>query len=163
MHAGPPALSAQGLQLSLQRAISRVKPWGEFFGPVSTPASSEWVQRVTANARYFKSNYLIVILASFAWTVLTRPLFLLAFICIGIGWGYFLRIKDETLVIGGQELTIQHKYGIFITATAFILALTSFLETAVWCILFGGTLSFVHATLRTLSPFLKREERPSLV
>eukprot|EP00275_Glaucocystis_incrassata_P000954 EC121274.1.p1 GENE.EC121274.1~~EC121274.1.p1 ORF type:complete len:173 (+),score=15.76 EC121274.1:46-564(+) len=145
-------------EFSAEKVFAHLRPWPEFFSNFDIP-STDPVNRVIANLYYLQYNYYILCLFCFVIAMVTRPCFFLALIGLGFAWLYFLKKKDEVIIVRQQELTMQQKYAAMVFGTAVVLVVTKALIVAVWTLLLAIAACIVHAGVRDVSSGrFKREE-----
>eukprot|EP00172_Hildenbrandia_rubra_P001810 Plantae.Rhodophyta-Hildenbrandia_rubra.ctg24209.p1 GENE.Plantae.Rhodophyta-Hildenbrandia_rubra.ctg24209~~Plantae.Rhodophyta-Hildenbrandia_rubra.ctg24209.p1 ORF type:complete len:247 (-),score=64.56 Plantae.Rhodophyta-Hildenbrandia_rubra.ctg24209:2211-2951(-) len=174
--AGERALQAVGtgaervgdvVQGKWERALARVRPWGEFIDVGKFGGFDEGVKevpaRVVKNIKYFRFNYMVVWMVIVALSVLTRPWSLLG--CLGmVGlWVVLFGVyTGENSRIGDVVVSDEAKIGVLclvgVVVFAFAHAEKMFLSGAV----VTTVIAFAHALARK-PVTIQDEENPVVV
>ena len=92
--------------------IKPIRAWSEFFQAASfrTPANTaEAQQRLQQNLKYYQSNYLVVLAALLAYSLLTNILFLLGFAASAISFVGLCSMPDNySHTINGFRIELKH-------------------------------------------------------
>ncbi|KAH6808960.1 hypothetical protein C2S51_026743 [Perilla frutescens var. frutescens] len=145
---------------------SVLRPWPQFLdlSALSLPISfSESTYRVTQNLRYFLPNYVVLTLAIFLLTLITRPLALIFFLVISAAWIYFVLSRDEPFTVLDYDIDQRIVVGFLAVST-----LGALFWTHVWTKLFvsvivGAVIVLVHGVLRAPEESLEDSPYGSLL
>ncbi|KAL1199691.1 PRA1 family protein D [Cardamine amara subsp. amara] len=140
-----------GFKETAKTIAGAARPWSEFLdlSALNFPSSvSDATTRVTQNLTHFQINYSIILYFLLAFSLITRPIAILAFIAVGLAWYFLYFAREESLEIFGFSVNDS-------VVTAFLAGLTmaSLVSTGVWfraftTVGFGVLIVILHATLR---------------
>lgn len=162
-----PALRAFASRSSdaLCRAFARRRPWTELldhtaFSKPDTLAVA--AHRLRNNAAYFRVNYLAVVLASLALSLLTHPFSLLTLGLLLAAWLllHVLRPSEQPVVVLGRTFSDAETLGILIVLTVVVVFLTSVGSLLLWAAIVGSAIVCVHGAFRVPEDlFLDEQEK----
>ncbi|KAL9676098.1 hypothetical protein QQ045_004311 [Rhodiola kirilowii] len=150
-----PALRAfiSRLSDSIRHAFSQRRPWLELVdrNSFSRPDSlSEATSRVRKNYSYFRINYLTLLAAVLALSLISHPFSLLTLLGLLASWLflYLFRPADQPLVIFGRTFSSRETLGILVVLTIVVIFLTSVGSLLISAILIGMSIVCVHGAFR---------------
>ncbi|KAL8215169.1 hypothetical protein R6Q57_004618 [Mikania cordata] len=163
-----PALRAFVSRLtdSTRRAFTRRRPWYELVDRTafSRPESlSDATSRIRKNYNYFRINYITLLSAVLAFSLLSHPFSLLTIVSLVAAWLflYIFRAPDQPVIIGGRTFSDREILGILIVLTAFVVFLTSVGSLLMSATLIGLGIICVHGAFRDPEDlFLDDQEIP---
>ncbi|KAM7527617.1 hypothetical protein LguiB_031027 [Lonicera macranthoides] len=159
-------LFATRLSESLRRALSQRRPWYELVDRTgfSRPDSlTEATSRVRKNLSYFRVNYLTLLAAVLAFSLLSHPFSLLTIILLLAAWLflYLFRPSDQPVVFFGRTFSDRETLGILIVLTVVVVFLTSVGSLLMSATLIGLGIVCVHGAFRVPEDlFLDSQEAP---
>ncbi|KAK6780983.1 hypothetical protein RDI58_023167 [Solanum bulbocastanum] len=132
-------------------AAVTVRPWPLFIdiAALSLPISvSDATYRINKNLRYFSGNYALIILSILLISLIVRPILLVLFLIIFVGWIYLYFSRNEPLELFGFDVDDKFVLG-FLT----LVTLVALLVAKIWMnifvsIGFGIVIMCVHSSLR---------------
>ncbi|GLT80707.1 hypothetical protein SLA2020_521320 [Shorea laevis] len=149
-----PLLSIVGnLSGSVRQSFSHCRPWIELadLSAFSRPASfSDATSRIRKNFTYFRANYLTVLAAVIAISIVSHPFSLLILLSLGCSWLflYVQRPSDQPLVIGSRSFSDKEILGILLALTAVVIFFTSVVSLLVSGTLMGLGIVCAHGACR---------------
>ncbi|KAM7262461.1 hypothetical protein ACFE04_000144 [Oxalis oulophora] len=153
---------------SLRHGLSQRRPWSELAerSAFTKPESfSEAAIRVRKNYSYFRVNYLSVITAILAFSLLTNPLSLLFLTGLLASWLflYLFRPADQPLVIFGRTYTDRETLGILIVLSVVVVFLTSVGSVLISALIIGLAIVCAHGAFRVPEDLFLDEQPASSV
>lgn len=151
---------------SLRRAFARRKPWYELIDRTafSKPTSlSDATTRVRKNFSYFRVNYLTLLAAVLAFSLLSHPFSLLTLLSLLAAWLflYLFRPSDQPVVFFGRTFSDRETLGVLIVLTIVVIFLTSVGSLLMSATLIGLGIVCVHGAFRDPEDlFLDEQELP---
>ncbi|KAK3022287.1 hypothetical protein RJ639_045394 [Escallonia herrerae] len=151
---------------SLRRALSRRSPWHELADPAafSRPDSlSDAASRVRNNLSYFRINYLALLAAVLALSLLLHPFSLLALLCLLAAWFflYLFRPSDQPVVVFSRTFSDRETLGVLTLLTVVLVFLTNVGSLLISATLIGLGIVCVHGAFRAPEDlFLDVQEAP---
>ncbi|PKA50686.1 PRA1 family protein B4 [Apostasia shenzhenica] len=141
------------LQESISRSLSDRRHWSELIdrSAFSRPESlSEATSRLRKNFAYFRVNYISVIAAVLAVSLITNPVSLLVLLGLLASWCflYLLRPADPPLVLCGRTLSDRETLAGLSVITIFVVFLTSVGSLIISAVLVGAAMVAAHGTFR---------------
>ncbi|XP_058198764.1 PRA1 family protein B3-like [Rhododendron vialii] len=138
---------------SLRRAFARRRPWTEladhtaFSRPDNLAVAAS---RVRKNASYFRVNYLTVVAAVLAFSLLSHPFSLLTLVSLLAAWLllYVFRHQEHPVVVYGRTFSDAETLGVLIALTVIVFFLTSVGSLLLWAALVGSAIVCVHGAFR---------------
>ncbi|KAE9460966.1 hypothetical protein C3L33_07138, partial [Rhododendron williamsianum] len=138
---------------SLRRAFTRRRPWPVLadhtaFSRPDTLAVA--ASRVRKNASYFRVNYLTVVAAVLAFSLLSHPFSLLTLVSLLAAWLllYVFRQQEHPVVVYGRTFSDAETLGVLIALTVIVFFLTSVGSLLLWAALVGSAIVCVHGAFR---------------
>ncbi|KAI8523504.1 hypothetical protein RHMOL_Rhmol13G0079100 [Rhododendron molle] len=138
---------------SLRRAFAGRRPWTELadhtaFSRPDTLAVA--ASRVRKNASYFRVNYLTVVAAVLAFSLLSHPFSLLTLVSLLAAWLllYVFRQQENPVVVYGRTFSDAETLGVLIALTVIVFFLTSVGSLLLWAALVGSAIVCVHGAFR---------------
>lgn len=129
---------------------SRSRPWSEFMNTsqMSKPEFAELFERIKENAEYYAFNYLVILLALSALTVLTSPLAFLGGVFIVLAYFYLYFLNPEPLVIAGITFDNNIKAAFIMLFSLTMLWLTGAGATFTVLVVVVAIIALTHASVR---------------
>lgn len=150
-----PALQAFWARLSgsIRQAFALRRPWLELVDrtAISRPDTlSTAVSRIRKNYTYFRINYLTILGAVQAFSLLTHPFSLLLLLTLLAAWLflYIFRSSDQPVTIYGRTFTDRETLGLLILFTVIVVFLTSIGSLIMSATLVGVIIVCVHGAFR---------------
>ncbi|XP_071689454.1 PRA1 family protein B3-like [Rutidosis leptorrhynchoides] len=150
-----PALRAFVARLtdSTRRAFNRRRPWYELIDRTafSKPESlTDATSRIRKNFNYFRVNYMTLLTAVIAFSLISHPFSLLTIVSLLGAWLflYLFRPSDQPVVIGGRTFSDREMLGILLLLTIFVVFLTSVGSLLMSAALIGLGIVCVHGAFR---------------
>lgn len=142
--------SVDSLKDKMGDVWTRSRPWSEFANTsqMAKPEFGEVFERVKENAEYYAFNYLCVLLAMSALTILTSPLAFLGGLFIVAAYFYLYFLNPEPLVVFGITFDNNIKAAAITLFSLVMLWLTGAGATFTGLVVFVGLVSATHAVLR---------------
>lgn len=140
------------LSTAFSAVLKEQKPWPELLdrSVMSKPANvGEAVTRIRRNVKYFRINYLVIMLASTAVSFLMHPTSLFMLALLAASWVYVLFIRQTPIVFGERTLTDREKV-LGMSAISFIMIffLTSVGTVFFSALAFSAAVISVHGACR---------------
>ncbi|PSS32508.1 PRA1 family protein [Actinidia chinensis var. chinensis] len=165
---GTPAFRAfiTRLSSSISHGFAHRRPWLELVDRTSLirPDSlSEAASRVRKNLSYFRVNYITVIAAVIALSLLSHPLSLLALLCLLSAWFflYLFRPSDQPMVLFGRAFSDRETLGVLIVSTVVVVFLTSVGSVLISAVLVGLAIVCVHGAFRVPEDLFLDDQEPA--
>ncbi|XP_015897453.1 PRA1 family protein B4 [Ziziphus jujuba] len=138
---------------SLRHGLSQRRPWSELVdrnGFAKPESFSEATLRIRKNYSYFRVNYLAVVAAILAVSLLTNPFSLLVLLGLLSAWLflYLFRPSDQPLVIFGRTFTDTQTLWGLIGLSVFVIFLTSVGSLLISALMVGFAVVCVHGAFR---------------
>lgn len=155
------------LSNSLNNGLSQRRPWAELAdrSAFSKPESlSDAALRVRKNYSYFRVNYLTVVAAVLAFSLITNPVSLIFLAALLAAWlfGYLFRPSDSPVVLFGRTFSDRETLGILIVLSVVVIFLTSVGSVLISALLAGVAVVCVHGAFRVPEDlFLDEQENAS--
>lgn len=146
-------------------ALSRCRPWTELIdrSAFAKPASfSDAASRVRNNFSYFRANYLTILAAVLAFSLISHPFSLIILISLISAWVflYALRPSDLPLVIWGRTYSERETLAILVVSTVVVIFLTSVGSLLISGILMGLGIVCAHGAFRMPEDLFLDEQEP---
>ncbi|CAM9204396.1 unnamed protein product [Choristocarpus tenellus] len=127
-----------------------MRPWAEFFGPVTSP---KWTQldvkkRVFANVNFFKTNYLILCIACSLFYIITSPGLLVILLLSAVMFLYVFLSRRKPLVVGEIALGTREKLIASTIVCSVMLSFSGYIFTLQYSAIIGSLICLLHAVLR---------------
>ncbi|KAL6204337.1 hypothetical protein ACLB2K_021605 [Fragaria x ananassa] len=148
-----------------RHALANRRPWAELVDRTafSRPVSfSDAASRVRKNAAYFRVNYLIVLAAVLAYSLLSHPFTLLTLVGLAAAWIFLYshRQSDQPLVILGRAYSdTQVLFGLGLVTLVAILV-TSVLSLLITAVMVGVGIVSAHGAFRDPEDLFLDESQP---
>lgn len=156
-----------GISQTIRSGLSNRRPWSELVdrSGFSKPESfSEATVRVRKNYSYFRTNYLTVITAALAVSLLTHPLSLIFLAALLAAWLFlyiFRQPSDPPVTIFGRQFSDRETLFLLIVSTVVIIFLTSVGSVLVSALMVGIAIVCLHGAFRVPEDlFLDEQETP---
>ncbi|EPS63141.1 hypothetical protein M569_11649, partial [Genlisea aurea] len=105
--------------------------------------------RLTQNIRFFFANYVALIFVIFSFTLITRPLSLILFICIFAAWIYAISLRDEPLSVLDYDIDQKIVFGFLTVMTFGALFWSSVWSNLLTSLIIGAVIAIIHGVLRS--------------
>ncbi|XP_008804151.2 PRA1 family protein B3 [Phoenix dactylifera] len=150
---------------STRRSLSNRRPWSELIdrSAFSRPDSvSEATSRVRKNLSYFRVNYLTLLAAVLALSLLSHPFSLLVLLSLLGAWCflYLFRPADPPLVILGRTFSDRETLGALVLLTVFVVFLTSVGSLLISALMVGAAIVAVHGAFRVPEDLFLDDQEP---
>ncbi|CAL9051542.1 unnamed protein product [Musa banksii] len=138
---------------SARRSLNNCRPWSELAdrSAFSRPESlGDAASRLRNNLAYFRVNYVAVVAAVLAISLITNPFSLLVLLALLAGWCllYLFRPSDPPLVILGRTFSDRETLGFLVLATIFVVFLTSVGSLLISALVAGAAIIGAHGAFR---------------
>lgn len=138
---------------SVRQSFSQRRPWYELVdrSAFSRPGSlSDATSRIRKNLSYFRVNYVSLITAVLAISLITHPFSLVILLCLLGAWLflYLFRQSDQPLVILGRTFSNGETLLILIGLTIVTVFLTSIGSLVISAVLVGLAIVCAHGAFR---------------
>ncbi|KAK4478418.1 hypothetical protein RD792_013888 [Penstemon davidsonii] len=142
-----------GISDTVRSGLAHRRPWPELLdrSALSKPESiSEATLRIRKNYNYFRVNYLTVITAVLAISLLTNPFSLILLTALLAAWIflYLFRQSTEPLTAFGRQFSDRETLLFLIVSTVVVIFLTSVGSVLVSALMVGVAIVCVHGAFR---------------
>ncbi|KAL0426200.1 UNVERIFIED_CONTAM: PRA1 family protein B4 [Sesamum latifolium] len=159
-----------GISETVRSGLANRRPWPELLdrSAFSKPESlSEATLRIRKNYNYFRINYLAVISAVLAVSLLTNPFSLILLAALLASWLFlylFRQSSDPPLTVFGRQFSDRETLLFLIVSTIVVIFLTSVGSILVSAFMVGIGIVCLHGALRTPKIFslMSRRRREAL-
>ncbi|GMI88862.1 prenylated RAB acceptor 1.B4 [Hibiscus trionum] len=150
---------------SVRLTLSHCRPWTDLIDRTAfaRPASfSDAASRIRKNFSYFRANYLTIIAAVLAFSLISHPLSLIILLSLISSWLflYLLRPSEQPLVIWGRMYTDREKLAMLVVFTVVVIFFTSVGSLLLWGIMMGLALVCAHGAFRLSEDLFLDEQEP---
>ena len=132
-----------------QERLSRIRPWREFIdrNQFSLPADPGILKvRLRRNIEHYASNYLIVVLALLAWSLVTNPVLLISCVVCGVAFAGLMQLPEGEVVSFGPELQVRRQHLLVAWGLGAGIILLVFLDVVLfWVVGASGVITALHA------------------
>ncbi|XP_021769259.1 PRA1 family protein B3-like [Chenopodium quinoa] len=155
------------LTTSLRQTFAQRRPWYELLDRTAftRPENlSDAFSRIRKNAAYFRVNYLSLLAAVLAFSLISHPFSLLVLLSLLASWIflYLFRPSDQPVVIFGRTFSERETLGILVVSTVVVIFLTSVGSLLISAALIGLAIVSVHGAFRVPEDlFLDEQEGPN--
>uniref|UniRef100_A0A7N0ZUP5 PRA1 family protein n=1 Tax=Kalanchoe fedtschenkoi TaxID=63787 RepID=A0A7N0ZUP5_KALFE len=154
------------LSSSVRQGFARRRPWLEMVDrtAMSRPENlSEAISRIRRNYAYFRVNYITLLAAVLAVSLLSNPFSLLLLLGLLGGWLflYFFRPSDQPLVVLGRTFSEWETLGGLVVLTIVVVFLTSVGSLLISALLVGVAIASVHGAFRVPEDLFLDEQESS--
>ncbi|CAM8910314.1 unnamed protein product [Rhodiola kirilowii] len=154
------------LSSSVRHGFSQRRPWLELVDrtAMSRPETlSEAIFRIRRNYTYFRVNYITLLAAVLAVSLLSNPFSLILLLGLLAGWLflYFFRPSDQPLVILGRTFSEWETLGGLVVLTIVVVFLTSVGSLLISAMLIGVAIACVHGAFRVPEDLFLDEQEAS--
>ncbi|CAI0424096.1 unnamed protein product [Linum tenue] len=151
---------------TVRNGLSQRRPWAELAdrSAFSKPESmSEASLRLRKNYAYFRVNYLAVIAAILAFSLVSHPFSLLLLVGLLASWIflYLFRPADQPLVIFGRSFTDMETLGILVLFSVVVVFLTSVGSLLISALMVGAVVVGAHGSFRVPEDLFLDEQEPA--
>ncbi|XP_010931302.1 PRA1 family protein B1 [Elaeis guineensis] len=138
---------------SVRRSLSNRRPWSELLdrSAFSRPDSlSDATSRIRKNLAYFRVNYIALLAAVLALSLLSHPFSLLVLLGLLVAWCflYLFRPADPPLVLFGRTFSDRETLGGLVLLSIFVIFLTSVGSLLISALLVGAAIVCAHGAFR---------------
>ncbi|GBG26330.1 PRA1 family protein B6 [Hondaea fermentalgiana] len=111
---------------------------------------SEWMTRISANAKHFRLSYTAMYLLTLVYFVLTSPFLLFEIALVAGLWAFFFKVNkaEDVIKVGKYEIGRNEKTMIFIPLVLFIAFFGGVISTLFSIVFFGTFFTGIHASFR---------------
>ncbi|KAH6777919.1 prenylated RAB acceptor 1.B4 [Perilla frutescens var. hirtella] len=151
---------------TIRSGLSNRRPWSELVdrSGFSKPESfSDATVRLRKNYSYFRTNYLTVITAVLAVSLLTNPLSLILLAALLAAWVFlylFRQPSDPPITVFGRQFSNRETVFLLIVSTVVVIFLTSVGTVLVSALIIGVTIVCAHGAFRVPEDLFLDEELP---
>ncbi|KAL6534440.1 hypothetical protein OROHE_013365 [Orobanche hederae] len=155
-----------GISETVRSGLSNRRPWPELLdrSAFSKPESvSEATVRIRKNYNYFRINYLTVITAVLAVSLLTNPLSLILLTGLLAAWLFFYLFRqssDPPVTFFGRQFSDRETLLFLIVSTVVVIFLTSVGSVLVSALMVGVAAVCVHGAFRMPEDLFLDEQDP---
>ncbi|XP_055811721.1 PRA1 family protein B4-like [Solanum dulcamara] len=155
------------ISTTVQTGFANRRPWSELLdrSAFSKPESiSDATLRIRKNYTYFRINYLSLLAAVLAFSLITNPFSLLILSGLLAAWLflYLFRPSDPPLVLFGRQFSERETLGVLFVSTVVVIFLTSVGAVLVSALMVGLGIVCTHAAFRAPEDlFLDDQESPA--
>lgn len=153
------------LQESIRRSLSDRRPWSELLdrSAFSRPESlSDATSRLRKNLSYFRINYLTLIAAVLALSLVSHPASLLVLLGLLASWCflYIFRPSEPPLILFGRTFSERETLLGLTVITVFVVFLTSVGSLIISALLVGSGLVSAHGAFRVPEDLFLDDQEP---
>jgi hypothetical protein len=155
-----------GISETVRSGLDNRRPWPELLdrSTFSKPESfSDVTLRLRKNYNYFRVNYLVLIAAILAVSLLTNPLSLILLCGLLAAWLFlylFRRSSDPPITAFGRQFSDREILMCLIVSTIVVVFLTSVGSVLVSALMVGVGVVSVHGAFRTPEDLFLDEQEP---
>ncbi|KAH6762833.1 prenylated RAB acceptor 1.B4 [Perilla frutescens var. hirtella] len=153
------------LNASVRQGLAQRRPWLELLDRSAfcrPDTLSEAASRIRKNFSYFRVNYIALISASLAFSLLSHPFSLLVLLSLLGAWLflYLFRPSDQPVVVGGRTFSDREVLGILVVSTIVVVFLTSVGSLLISALLVGLAVVCTHGAFRMPEDLFLDEQEP---
>lgn len=155
------------LTTSLRQTFAQRRPWYELLdrSAFTRPENlSDAFSRIRKNAAYFRVNYLSLLAAVLAFSLISHPFSLIVLLSLLAAWCflYLFRPSDQPAILFGRTFSDREMLGILVICTVVVIFLTSVGSLLISAALIGVGIVSVHGAFRVPEDlFLDDQEGPN--
>lgn len=154
------------LSSSIRHGFAQRRPWYELIdrSSMGRPESvTEAASRIRKNFSYFKVNYMTLLAAVLALSLLSHPFSLLVLLCLLGAWLflYLFRPSDQPLVLLGRTFSDRETLGVLVVLTIIVVFLTSVGSLLISALLVGMAIVCVHGAFRHPEDLFLDDQEPA--
>ncbi|WOK97216.1 hypothetical protein Cni_G05924 [Canna indica] len=170
-----PSISVPALRLflsrlseSARRSLAHRRPWWELLdrSAFARPENlSDAASRLRKNLAYFRVNYLAVLAAALALSLLSHPFSLLLLLTLLAAWAflYLFRAPDSApLVLFGRQFSDREVLAGLVLLTLFVVFLTSIGSIIMSALTIGAAVVCVHGAFRMPEDLFLDDQDPGV-
>ncbi|XP_073066543.1 PRA1 family protein B4-like [Primulina eburnea] len=156
-----------GISETVRSGLSNRRPWPELVdrSAFSKPESiSEATLRIRKNYQYFRINYLTVVTAVLAISLLTNPFSLILLAGLLAAWMFlylFRQSSDPPLVVFGRQFSDRETLLFLVISTVVVIFLTSVGSVLVSALMVGVAIVCAHGAFRVPEDLFLDEQEQS--
>ncbi|XP_042414864.1 PRA1 family protein F3-like [Zingiber officinale] len=150
-----------GIKEQGKALISSQRPWAQLLDPgaLSLPANSTLAAaRFPRNVAYFRSNYVLAVLAVLAVSLLWHPVALAALVALAAAWIFLFFGRDQPILLFGRSVDEGTVLGVLCVVTVVALIFSSVGSTVFGAVAVGAAVVCLHAVLRGTDDLFLDEE-----
>lgn len=153
------------LTTSIRHGFAQRRPWYELIdrSAFARPDNlTEAATRIRKNAAYFRVNYLTLLGAVLAFSLVSHPFSLLLLLSLLAAWCflYLFRSSDQPLVILGRTFSDRETLGILVVSTIVLIFLTTVGSLLISASLVGVAIVCVHGAFRIPEDLFLDDQEP---
>ncbi|KAJ8434445.1 hypothetical protein Cgig2_025415 [Carnegiea gigantea] len=153
------------LTTSIRHGFAQRRPWYELVdrSAFARPDNlTEAATRIRKNAAYFRVNYLTLLAAVLAFSLVSHPFSLLLLLSLLAAWCflYLFRPSDQPLVILGRTFSDRETLGILVVSTIVLIFLTTVGSLLISASLVGVAIVCVHGAFRIPEDLFLDDQEP---
>ncbi|KAJ6804740.1 putative PRA1 family protein B2 [Iris pallida] len=151
---------------TFRATLSNRRPWPELLdrSALSRPDSlSDALSRIRKNLSYFRVNYLALVAAVIALSLLTNPFSLLLLLLLFSAWSFFYLFRPADappLVIFGRQFSDRETLGGLVLLSVFTIFLTSVGSIIMSALTVGAALVCAHGAFRVPDDLFLDDQEP---
>uniref|UniRef100_A0A2P2IRQ7 PRA1 family protein n=1 Tax=Rhizophora mucronata TaxID=61149 RepID=A0A2P2IRQ7_RHIMU len=154
------------LSSSIRHGFSQRRPWYELVdrSSMTRPDSlTEAASRIRKNLSYFKVNYIILLGAVLAVSLLSHPFSLLVLLSLLASWIflYLFRPSDQPLVVLGRTFSDRETLGVLVLLTVVVVFLTSVGSLLISALMVGFAIVCAHGAFRAPEDLFLDDQEPA--
>ncbi|KAJ8428665.1 hypothetical protein Cgig2_027271 [Carnegiea gigantea] len=139
--------------LPIKDGFSQRRPWAELVDRsafAKLDSISDATTRLCKNYSYFRVNYLAVIAAVLAFSLLSHPFSLITLAALFAAWGflYLFKPSDQPLFLFSREFSNKETLGLLVVFSVFVIFLTSVGSVIMSALVVGLAIVAVHGAFR---------------
>lgn len=154
------------LSSSLRQTFAHRRPWSELIdrSAFTRPENlTDAATRIRKNASYFRVNYLSLLAAVLAFSLLSHPFSLLVLLSLLAAWFYLYlyRPSDQPLVILGRTFSERETLALLVVSTVVVVFLTTVGSVLISAVLVGIAIVSVHGAFRVPEDLFLDDQDPA--
>lgn len=155
-----------GITDTVRNGLAQRRPWAELAdrNAFSRPESfSDAAVRVRKNYTYFRVNYLALLAAVVAFSLVSHPFSLILLAALLASWLflYVFRPSDPPLILLGRQFSDRETLAILIVATVVVVFLTSVGSVLISALLGGAAVVCAHGSFREPEDMFLDDQEPN--
>lgn len=151
---------------TVRNGLSQRRPWSELVdrNSLTRPESiSDAALRIRKNYTYFRVNYLSLVAAVLAISLLTNPFSLILLLGLLAAWLflYLFRPSDPPLVVFGRTFSERETLGVLVVLSIVVIFLTSVGSVLISALMVGVAIVCAHGAFRVPEDLFLDEQEPA--
>ncbi|XP_030541713.1 PRA1 family protein F2-like [Rhodamnia argentea] len=135
----------------IRTSLATRRPWKEMFllsamAPPDPLAAS--IGRIQTNVTVFRMNYAVIVLAILFLSLLWHPVSLIVFVAMMVAWLFLYFLRDEPLIVLGQEIDDRVVMTALFLGTIVALSFTHATDNIIVALFIGVVVVVAHGALR---------------